>query len=75
MQEQRIEDRWGKLVIEQAKKSRWRAFWDFFILFSGISTASNLSRTQAGRSADEGCSCFARLRKNSGPRNNVHAEP
>jgi len=22
------------------------AFWDFFVLFSGISTASNLSRTQ-----------------------------
>ncbi len=23
-----------------------RAFWDFFVLFSGISTASNLSRTR-----------------------------
>lgn len=23
-----------------------RTFWDFFVLFSGISTASNLSRTQ-----------------------------
>jgi hypothetical protein len=28
------------------KKSRLKAFWDFFVLFSGISTASNLSRTQ-----------------------------
>lgn len=28
------------------KKSFWRAFLDFFILFSGISTASNLSRTR-----------------------------
>ncbi|MGB6194559.1 MAG: hypothetical protein WBF42_18995 [Terracidiphilus sp.] len=28
------------------EKSRWRAFWDFFILFSGISTKSNLSRTR-----------------------------
>jgi hypothetical protein len=28
------------------KKSFFRAFWDFFVLFSGISTASNLSRTQ-----------------------------
>ncbi len=27
-------------------KSFWRAFLDFFILFSGISTASNLERTQ-----------------------------
>ena len=28
------------------RKSFLRAFWDFFVLFSGISTASNLSRTQ-----------------------------
>ena len=27
-------------------RSRWRAFWDWLILFSGISTASNLSRTR-----------------------------
>jgi hypothetical protein len=27
-------------------KSFWRAFFDWFILFSGISTASNLSRTR-----------------------------
>jgi len=28
------------------KRSFFRAFLDFFILFSGISTASNLARTQ-----------------------------
>jgi hypothetical protein len=28
------------------KKNFLQAFWDFFVLFSGISTASNLSRTQ-----------------------------
>jgi hypothetical protein len=28
------------------KKGFFRAFLDFFILFSGISTASNLARTQ-----------------------------
>jgi hypothetical protein len=28
------------------KKGFWRAFLDFFVLFSGISTASNLARTQ-----------------------------
>lgn len=28
------------------KKNLLRAFWDFFVLFSGVSTASNLSRTQ-----------------------------
>ena len=27
-------------------KNLWRAFWDWFVLFSGISTASNLSRTR-----------------------------
>jgi len=27
-------------------KSFWRAFFDWFILFSGISTVSNLSRTR-----------------------------
>ena len=30
----------------QKEKSPWRAFWDFFVLFSGISTKSNLSRTR-----------------------------
>ena len=29
-----------------SRKSRLRAFWDWFVLFSGISTASNLSRTR-----------------------------
>ena len=33
-------------VINETKKGRLRAFWDFLVLFSGISTASNLSRTQ-----------------------------
>jgi hypothetical protein len=28
------------------QKGFWRAFLDFFVLFSGISTASNLARTQ-----------------------------
>jgi hypothetical protein len=28
------------------KKNFLRAFWDFFVLFSGVSTASNLTRTQ-----------------------------
>jgi hypothetical protein len=30
----------------EPKKNVLRAFWDFLVLFSGISTASNLSRTQ-----------------------------
>jgi hypothetical protein len=28
------------------KKGFFKAFFDFFVLFSGISTASNLSRTR-----------------------------
>lgn len=31
---------------KQQDKGLWRAFWDWFVLFSGISTASNLSRTR-----------------------------
>jgi hypothetical protein len=30
----------------ESKKGFFRAFWDFFVLFSGISTQSNLSRTR-----------------------------
>jgi len=33
-------------MADEKKKGLFRAFWDFFVLFSGISTASNLSRTQ-----------------------------
>jgi hypothetical protein len=33
-------------MTTENKKGFLRAFWDFFVLFSGISTASNLSRTQ-----------------------------
>jgi len=31
---------------EKKKENPIRKFWDFFVLFSGISTASNLARTQ-----------------------------
>ena len=33
-------------MVNEEKKNFLRAFWDLFVLFSGISTASNLSRTQ-----------------------------
>jgi hypothetical protein len=33
-------------MADEEKKNVFRAFVDFFVLFSGISTASNLSRTQ-----------------------------
>jgi hypothetical protein len=34
------------MVAMADKKSFWRAFLDWFVLFSGVSTASNLSRTR-----------------------------
>ena len=33
-------------MASETKKGFFRAFFDFFVLFSGISTASNLARTQ-----------------------------
>ena len=33
-------------MASENKKGFWRAFLDFFVLFSGVSTASNLARTQ-----------------------------
>ena len=40
------------------KKNPLRAFWDFFVLFSGISTASNLSRAQGRRIRGRGVFLF-----------------
>lgn len=34
-------------MTDTSKKGYFKAFWDFFVLFSGISTASNLTRTQS----------------------------
>jgi hypothetical protein len=31
---------------DNSNKGLLRVFWDWFVLFSGISTASNLSRTR-----------------------------
>jgi hypothetical protein len=39
-------------------KGLLRAFWDFFVLFSGISTASNLSRTQGHTVRNRGLFLF-----------------
>jgi hypothetical protein len=33
------------MAVENTK-GFWRTFWDIFVLFSGVSTASNLSLTQ-----------------------------
>jgi hypothetical protein len=34
-------------MVNSRDKGFFRAFLDFFVLFSGISTASNLARTQS----------------------------
>jgi hypothetical protein len=45
------------------KKSFWRAFLDFFVLFSGVSTASNLSRTRTTPVRERGLFLFRKLEK------------
>jgi hypothetical protein len=40
------------------RKDLFRAFLDFFILFSGISTASNLARTQGRKLLTRGIFLF-----------------
>lgn len=40
------------------RKDRFRAFLDFFILFSRISTASNLARTQGRKLLTKGIFLF-----------------
>jgi hypothetical protein len=47
------------------KKNAWRAFWDFFVLFSGISTASNLTRTQSRPVRGRGLFLFRTREKNT----------
>lgn len=41
-------------------RARIRAFWDFLVLFSGISTASNLSRTRKDPIQTRGLFLFRR---------------
>jgi hypothetical protein len=54
-------------AAETGKKSRWRAFWDFFVLFSGISTASNLSRTQGRKIRGHGLFLFRKTPQEQQP--------
>jgi hypothetical protein len=47
------------------RRGFWRAFLDFFVLFSGVSTASNLSRTRKAPVVGRGLFLF---RKGTGTR-------
>jgi len=50
-------------LAETGKKGFFRAFWDFFVLFSGISTASNLSRTRRDPVQSRGLFLFRRSKR------------
>jgi len=45
------------------RAGHFKAFLDFFILFSGISTASNLARTQGRRLRTRGIFLFRQPRR------------
>mgnify|MGYP001549403827 CR=1 FL=1 len=45
------------------KKAFWSAFIDWFVLFSGISTASNLSRTRKAPVVGRGLFLFRKPEK------------
>jgi hypothetical protein len=45
------------------KKTFWRAFLDFFVLFSGVSTRSNLSRTRQAPIVERGLFLFRKPQK------------
>jgi hypothetical protein len=62
-------------MAAQNKKNLLRAFWDFFVLFSGISTASNLSRTQARPVRNRGLFLFrSRAEKHPGPKPDLETD-
>jgi len=45
-------------MSSEKRRGFFRAFLDFFILFSGVSTASNLARTQGRRLRTRGIFLF-----------------
>lgn len=55
-------------MSDEKKKTRWRAFLDFFVLFNGVSTASNLSRTQGRPVLGRGMFLFRKPRDKQQPR-------
>ncbi len=49
------------------QKGFWRAFLDFFVLFSGVSTASNLTRTRKAPVVGRGLFLFRKNAKAQTP--------
>jgi len=54
---------WSPETSGRSFQERLRAFWDFLILFSGISTARNLSRTRRDPIQQRGLFLFRRRRR------------
>jgi len=54
-------------MATETRKNFFRAFWDFFVLFSGISTASNLSRTRQDPVQSRGLFLFANPAASNAP--------
>jgi hypothetical protein len=50
-------------IPAKTKKGFLRAFWDFFVLFSGISTKSNLSRTRRDPVQSRGIFLFRKQKR------------
>ncbi len=46
------------------KRGFWRAFVDFFVLFSGISTKSNVARTRNAPILERGLFLFRKTKAN-----------
>ncbi|HTX77200.1 MAG TPA: hypothetical protein VMD29_13405 [Terracidiphilus sp.] len=54
----------GEVGYVMEKKGFWRAFLDFFVLFSGISTKSNLARTRKAPVVGRGLFLFRKTKAN-----------
>jgi len=55
------------VMADTKRKNMFRAFLDFFVLFSGISTKSNLARTQGRPLLSRGIFLFRNKKKSIPP--------
>jgi len=63
------------MIAEKTLKERIQSFWDFLVLFSGISTASNLSRTRKDPVLHRGLFLFRSRRIKQDPSVGPSGEP
>jgi hypothetical protein len=62
-------------MANNEKKGMIRAFLDFFVLFSGVSTASALARTQGRRPSTRGVFLFRRRKEAPAANPNIDDAP